>query len=256
MKSGKYAKNRKNHDVIEYNGKRYNYDQLYNLIKDTEFKTVGDDVDYKVTRGISLDTNKPCVFILFEETTTKTDWKNNFLFFPKSSKAYKGWKHKLVFNLGFFSAYQSARDEFLNDVINEIYSLPTDDFDIIVCGFSYGATITQIACEDIYEHFNIKPIFIGYEGANPCSNHRTKKYVENILNKDYSIMFVNQNDIVPRCPPFPFGRRIESITYYMKHKLKYPFLFPLIRSLIDSIKNTEKYHTKVDEAIKEYMEVE
>lgn len=253
MKNGKFVKDRKNHDVLEFQGKRYSYDSLYNLIKDIDYKKIGQDVDYLVSSGISLDTKKPCVLVLFQESDSNEDWIHNLLFFPKKARAYKGWKHRLTFHMGFFIAYQSARDEFLIDVRKEINKLPTDDFDIIVSGWSYGASITQIVCEDLHEHFKKRPIFIGYEGANPCCNRHTRKYVENCLDLEHSIMFWNGNDAVNMLPPFPFGRKIKDIIYRLKEKPKFPFLFPIIRTLIDTIKNTRYYHTKVDEAILKMM---
>ena len=169
----------------------------------------------------------------------------------------------LVFTLGlfygFYREYQSARDEIrqylsplLQDLAKEQNCL-IQDLKMYVFGWSLGGSITPIAVEDIFETYKIKPVVIPYEGANPCESFHTRKYVQSCFHEE-SICFVYSNDIVPRCAPF-FGRKIKDYIYYLDdHKCKFPFYF--IKKIISFIKDTEYYHTSVDEGIRKYMPTE
>lgn len=242
MKTGKKVKDFKNKVIFTFEGKDYDYAGIYNLIKDLDYKKVGKDMDYLV-KEVSVNGEKAiCLFL--QESASDEDWKSNLTFWPKSTKAYKGWKNKLKFHKGFFEEYQSGRD----NILAEIKELLSDDVKkIFVTGWSNGASTAPIACEDIYFHFGIKPIFIGYEGAQPCANRHTRNVIQNIL-ADGSISFVYGMDIVPRMPPF--YPKFKQIIYYFKVKEKFP---SLIRKFISIFTKTAYYHCNVDKAINEFM---
>jgi hypothetical protein len=257
MNMGKLVKDRKNKNIFNYNGKDYNYADIYNLIKDLNYHKSGEDCDWNIIRVHDIEDNKDCYCVVFQESTTTKDWIHNFDFLPRPTKAYKGWKHKLIYHDGFYREYQSARDEiksFLSPLLQDLaieQSCHIDELKLYVIGWSLGASIAPIALEDFHETYAIKSTLIAYEGANPCESLHTRKYLMSCINLKESISFVYSNDVVCRCAPI-FGKRLKDITYYLNdHKCKFPFYF--IKKIISFIKDTEYYHCNVDKGIFKHM---
>lgn len=260
MKTGKSVKDRKNRLVFNYNNKNYTYDEIYNLVRTLDYHKSGEDCDWNIIRVHDIKDDKDCYCLIFEESTTNENWKHNFDFLPHPIKAYKGWKHRLVYHDGFYREYQSARDEIhsylkllLEDLAKE-QSYNIEELKLYVIGFSLGGSIAPIASEDCYERYGIKPTLIAFEGANPCESLHTRNYLMSCMNLDESIAFVYSNDFVPRCAPF-FGKKLKDIIYYLDdHKCKFPFY--CIKKIISFIKDTKYYYTHTDEGIKKYMPTE
>lgn len=259
MKTGKLVKNKINKKIFNYDGKDYDYAEIYNLIKNLEYHKTGEDCDWTIIRVHDYISEKDCYCVAFQESTTDEDWKHNFNFLPHPTKAYKGWKNKLIYHSGFYNEYQSARDE-INSYLSQLLadlsieqSCSVKDLKLYVIGWSLGASIAPIASEDFHEIYGLKPSMIIYEGANPCENFHTSKYVGSCIAED-SISFVYSNDIVCRCPPI-FGRYLKDIIYYIDdHRCKFPFY--LIKKMISFIKDTAYYHCNTDIGIKKYMSTE
>ena len=260
MKTGKFVKDKKNQNIFIYNDVVYNYADIYNLIKDLDYHKSGEDCDWNIIRVHDIKDDKDCYCVVFQETTTKEDWKHNFDFFPRPIKAYKGWKNRLVYHDGFYKEYKSARDEikaYLSPLLQDLateQSCYINELKLYVIGWSLGGSIAPIALEDFYEIYTIKPTLIIYEGANPCESLHTRNYLMKCMNTDESIAFVYSNDFVPRCAPF-FGKKLKNIIYYLNdHKCKFPFYF--IKKIISFITDTEYYHCNVDKGIIKYMPTE
>lgn len=259
MKTGNCVKDRKNSSIFTYNNVTYTYDTIFQLIKDLEYHKTGEDCDWNIIRVHDIKTDKDCYCVVFQETDSASDWFHNFNFFPESTKAYKGWKNHLVYHKGFFDEYQSARDEirkYLSPLLQDLskeQSCPIPELRLYVTGWSLGGGISQIAMEDFYETYGIKPIMITYEAPNPSENCHTKKYLTSCLHEE-SILFVYSNDIVCRCPPF-CGKILNDYVYYIDDK-KCKFPFYLIKKLISFICDTRYYHTHIDDGIRKYMPTE
>lgn len=260
METGKLVKNRKNHNLFEYDGKTYKYDDVFNLIKDLSYHTTGLDCDWQIIRVHDLSEDKDCFCLIFQESTSKTDWLCDFLFFPKKVKICNTSHQCFVFHKGFYEQYNSAKDDIKENLTPLLKSLAEEehclisDLKLYVMGWSLGAFIAQIAMWDMFETYKIKSVLISYEGGNPCYNRRTRNYLMNCLNEKESITFVYSNDIVPRLPPI-FGKPLKDIRFYLNdHKCAFPFY--IIKKIISFIKDTEYYHNHVDEGINNYMNKE
>lgn len=257
MKTGKLVKDRQNREIFIYDNKSYKYDDIYNLIKDLDYHTSGKDCDWTIIRVHDILSDKDCYALFFEETSSKEDAWHDAEFLPRPVKAYKGWKNHLVYHYGFYEEYHSAQDEIhsylkplLEDLAKE-QNCEVKDLKLYVSGWSLGGSIAPIASEDCFERYGIKPILIAYEGANPCESLHTRNYLMKCINTEESIAFVYSNDIVPRCAPI-FGKKLKDIIYYLDdNKCKFPFY--IIKKIISFIKDTEYYHTHVDDGIRKYM---
>lgn len=260
MKIGKLVKDRKNHSIFSYNNKIYTYDKIFQLIKDMDYHKSGEDCDWNIIRVHDIKDDKDCYCVMFQESDSDEDWSHNFNFLPCPTRAYKGWKHHLIYHKGFFKEYQSARDEIhsylkplLEDLAKE-QNCELKDLKLYVSGWSLGGSIAPIASEDCYERYGIKPILIAYEGANPCESLHTRNYLMKCINTEESIAFVYSNDIVCRCAPI-FGKKLKDIIYYLDdHKCKFPFY--LIKKIISFIKDAQYYHSNADKGILEFMPFE
>jgi hypothetical protein len=260
MKTGRLVKDRKNKAIFVYEDECYSYDTLYTLVRTMEYHKSGEDCDWNIIRVHDIKDDKDCYCVVFQESTTSEDWIHNFDFLPRPVKAYKGWKHRLVYHDGFYREYQSARDEIKSYLSPLLQDLATEqkceikELKLYVIGFSLGGSIAPIAMEDFYETYNMKPILIAFEGANPCESIHTRNYLMKCLNTEESIAFVYSNDFVPRCVPI-FGKKLKKIIYYLNdHKCKFPFYF--IKKIISFIKDTAHYHLTVDEGIRNYMPID
>ena len=157
--------------------------ELYNLICDTQYNKVGIDVDYKI---LVIDRT---IYLLFQETTNKIDWRTNFNFPLKLYKKY--YVHK-----GFATAYKSANDIIMNELKQVM--IEHSDSNIVVAGWSYGGAMSQLAVEDIYYRFNIKPILVTF-GAPRIFFTGIKHFRESV---NCAFMYANINDVVTKVVPY------------------------------------------------------
>jgi predicted lipase len=109
--------------------------QLLDLTIKGDWITSGNDVQYKI------DKIDDTLYIAFQWTESKIDWKQNFKFVIKP---YRNMKDLWFVHKGFIENYKSVRDE-INDKIKYY------DFDrIVVLGYSHGAALATLCYEDLY----------------------------------------------------------------------------------------------------------
>lgn len=121
--------------------------EVFKMIRDVEYTTSGIDVDWTV----KVDEVEKTVWLIFEESDGKQDWKTN-LNFP--AKLYKKQKHFFLLHRGYGKAWKSCNDEVMKAFITEVMKNP--DYEIKVTGWSYGGAMALIAAEDFYFRTNIK----------------------------------------------------------------------------------------------------
>ena len=172
MKTGKSVKDRKNRVVFNYNNKDYTYDDIYNLVRTLDYHKSGEDCDWNIIRVHDIKDDKDCYCVMFEESTTDEDWKHNFDFLPRPIKAYKGWKHRLVYHDGFYREYQSARDEIhshlkllLEDLAKE-QNCNIDELKLYTIGFSVseaGFSIFEYTSMNLFTVIQFTLYFVAIE---------------------------------------------------------------------------------------------
>lgn len=187
--------------------------ELFNMIKSIrhdEYTTSGDDVQWI----IKIDADERVVRLIFEESSgdwKSRDWKNN-LNFPvriyKSlpSKIYKKQTSCIKAARGWGNAYKSC-----NDVIMKALLLSADifpDYEIHICGWSYGGAMSVLAAEDFYYRTGKKASVFTFGAPKPLWGKKTQEYVISCVNtaRQYS----HVNDCVPLMPPLPGYKRLRS----------------------------------------------
>ena len=237
----------KNQNVFTWAGTTYDYVGIYGLIKAIDYQQIN-NTNFKVLEATSEYDGKKAAVIIFQDSKGAKDYLDDLKFFPKKAKAYKGWDNKLVYCKGFYEQYQDARDE----VIKQVEAVHADT--IIITGWSLGGGIAPICAEDMHYHFGIKPIVIGYEAPNPCSNRATRKAVYNAIDLKRSVFFINEDDLVPQVPFAPIAWRLNDVTIWLKTK-NGKFTAKPHFNLIRCLKSQIIWHTKADETIKKYFEL-
>lgn len=105
--------------------------KFYNIKTYSNYKKIGNDLDYAV---IVTDNS---IILQFQETTSKTDWKNNFSFLPARLKI--GDKY-IWTTRGYKRAYSDIPlDEFKRACVE----LP--DYNRVIRGWSFGSAMAKIA---------------------------------------------------------------------------------------------------------------
>lgn len=107
----------------------------------TDYKTVGDDIDYKVY----IDDQAEEVVLLFKESDSRNDWKNNFLAFPWPLKLELSYSNnKTVWTTyGYAHAYESANTVPILELLQEASHHP--EYKVCIRGWSFGSAMAKIA---------------------------------------------------------------------------------------------------------------
>lgn len=168
------------------------YEKLFNLIEDTEYETVGIDVQYQIKKIDGI------LYLLFQESTSKKDWEINFDF---PVKVYKKQENTILAHRGFVKAWKSCNDIIMDNFIKAI----TDEYKminkIVIAGWSYGGAMAQLAAEDLHFRTHIKPVLITYGSPKILFGRKPKKYFTSCIDKE-SKQFANRSDLVTKVPPF------------------------------------------------------
>lgn len=176
--------------------------ELFNLIKSIkhdEYVTSGDDVQWI----IKVDEVNKIMRLIFEESAGKTDWKNNFNF---PVKLYKKQESCILAARGWGNAYKSCNDEVMRAMDLALEIAP--DYEIHICGWSYGGAMSLLAAEDFYYRFHKKASVFTFGAPKPLWGKRTRDYVRSCVKEVHQYSHVN--DCVPLCPPLPGYTRLVT----------------------------------------------
>jgi triacylglycerol lipase len=171
--------------------KRLNY--LFRRCLNADYIHSGDAADYAVKR------NGNSLYLFFQWSQGKRDWKNNFDFPARSySNGGKCW----FVHRGFLKVWKSVRNEIENKVLSELADYPVKE--IICVGYSHGAALAGLATEDMKFMFGDSVAVYGYGFGCP-------RFVWGIIPREVKMRFSgftpirNIPDIVTHLPPAVLG---------------------------------------------------
>lgn len=175
-------------------------DELYNLIGNISYTTIGDSVDY----AIIPDHEEKKIRILFQCSISKRDWINNLMFFPAIH--YVKWC--LFFGArGWLNAWETAQEEILSKILEAKQNYP--EYKIQIAGHSYGGTI---AIWTVIEYFfrtkNKVDELITFGAAKPLIG-LIMPIVTRFFVK-YTKQYSHWQDLVTYLPPLPFYWRLNT----------------------------------------------
>ena len=143
--------------------------ELFKLIKVTDYEKVGLDVDY----CIMVYPEEKSIYLLFAGSNSDIDWKIDFNF---PAKPYKHQTTTLMVHRGFIRAWKSAND-FIMEKLRDIATF-YKDFEIYVTGWSYGGAMAILAGEDYFYRYSRKVRLITYGAPKILSGEKSRRYVE------------------------------------------------------------------------------
>lgn len=166
-------------------------DKIFKLIQDARYITSGLDVDW----ATFIDIDKT-LYVLFQGSTTKSDWVHNFEVWPMPCKPYKNMKHTWYCHAGIAKMYKSVRDE-IRDAVELIQEdLPCTK--IIVAGHSQGGGIAQLCAEDL-AYIGNKVECVTFGSPKVFYGSGAKDHIGSLGLR--AMCYQNGSDIVPTVPP-------------------------------------------------------
>lgn len=148
------------------------------------------------------DSINDILYIYFEPTNCKQDWKTNFNFFKKNVKNVfpikGGYYHRGFLNR--FLAYQSL------DIMKDAGRLNK----IIISGFSYGSAVAVLYALKFSIKYNINNIQVILFGCPRVGNKAFNKFYNSKIHSTINI--VNGSDIVTKIP-FKWLGFLQFITF-------------------------------------------
>lgn len=177
--------------------------EIYQKILSAKYKHIGEE-----TASYCTERKGNTLYIYFEWSNGKTDWKNNFNF---PAKPYRDMKNRWYAHRGFLRVWKAIEPH----LQAEICDLSINK--IIIGGYSHGAAIAVLCYE--YCKFNRPDAHIeGYGYGAP-------RVVWGFLRKEVKkrfggfVVIRNGKDIVTHVPPAIFGfRHIGNILHIGRNK--------------------------------------
>ena len=154
----------------------------------------------------SIEVDANTLYILFEWSDGKEDWKNNFDF---PAKPYKRMTDKWYCHRGFLRVWKAMRYE-IEECVAETLKEHPEITDIIIVGYSHGGAMALLATEDMTYLYGDKFNVSGYGFGAP---RVLWGYVPKAVRERISAFTTVRNipDIVTHVPPKVFGYRDVNI---------------------------------------------
>jgi hypothetical protein len=187
--------------------------------------------EYSAEYQVRFDEARNCIQVILQQTASKSDWKVNFDFPAKFYDKFT-FENKLIqlrIHRGWGNMWLVCQSAVRMKVAKLLKEHP--DCYIEVFGWSLGSGMAQLAAEDIYFKFGVKPYLYTYGSVKPFYGEDTYNFVKSCCAEAYN--FYDHCDIVGYMVPF-FCKAIN----HCKVKLEKFSLIKLFKP------NT--YHTKYD----------
>lgn len=148
------------------------------------------------TASFAFERDGDTLYIYFEKSNGKTDWKNNFDF---PAKPYRDMQNKWFAHRGFLKVWKVIEPHLKEEILDENVK------HIVIGGYSHGAAIAVLCHE--YCKYNRSDILI--EGYGFGCPRVVWGYLQEAVKQRFEGFTVIRNgcDIVTKVPPKIFGYR-------------------------------------------------
>lgn len=215
----------------------------YNGIKTNLKLPIFKEIDYKSSPKkkrsnrilqycVRYDKERQCIQVIFQQTASLSDWKVNFNFKENIYDSFL-WNGKIIqlkCHRGWKQMWLAGQDQIRKEIKFLLAKFP-DSF-IEIFGWSLGSGIAQLAAEDVYHYFKIKPYLYTFGSVKPFYGEESHLFLLQCCQECYN--FMNNNDIVTKMPPFKGWFAINPIKVSFNKTCLFRFLNPW------------KYHTCYD----------
>ena len=168
-----------------------NRQELFKLIKKSEYEKVGLDVDY----NILVYPEEKTIYLLFAGSNSDIDWKIDFNF---PCKPYKRQTTCLMIHRGFIKAWKSANDIIINKLRDIVDFHP--GYELFITGWSYGGAMAILAGEDYFYRTGKRSRLITYGAPKIISGTNSVIYLRGCFKTVEQ--YGQYNDIVTRVAIF------------------------------------------------------
>lgn len=188
--------------------------------------------EYIADYQVRFDEERNCIQVIMQQTSSKSDWLVNFNFASKiyDKFTFEGKLIQLKVHRGWGGMWLVCQQTIRAKIATILEEHP--DCFIEVFGWSLGSGLAQLAAEDIYFKFGIKPYLYTYGSVKPFYGKDTYNFVKSCCEEAYN--FYDHCDIVGYMVPFLGWRAIN----HCKVKLEKFSIIKLFKPAI--------YHTKYD----------
>lgn len=165
---------------------------LFNHLRSVDYHTTGKNLDWR----IEVDNVENKIRVMFQESNQNSDWFFNFCF-PFSLTIIGGMPY--IFSSGWWICWCSSKELILHTIMKCWVKYP--DYEIEICGYSFGGAIAQICGVEVYERLGIKPSLITFGSPKPFfllwSKFMARRCFKSIT------QYAHRSDIVTWCVPLP-----------------------------------------------------
>lgn len=195
---------------------------LFDYIKKADYTTTGEHVDWT----IYVDSENNIVYLLFQETCGKIDWRVNFDFKCADyiMQNDDGSKITLQFHEGWANAWNSCDYQVIEAFVKVLLEHP--GYKPWLGGWSYGGAMTMPPIKDYHnivrnlikegKDLDLYPNITAFGVPKPIHLEKTQKILRSWCG-DVVQMFCHPNDIVTKQPPFKDYCRLDTTSVGKKH---------------------------------------
>ena len=186
-----------------------NVSDLFYICANGIFENVGDYVSYNITKVVDDDYNSYHtdrkyykLYIYFQASKEKSDWKANFHFFKtlRKRKPYNDMNVSYKVHSGFLACWKEVKDVIKEAIRDE------DISGITIVGYSHGAALATLCHECCwYNRPDLRNnlLTLAFEAPRIYGGFKVKKELKERWENCY--VFRNKNDLVTHLPPRIFG---------------------------------------------------
>ena len=160
--------------------------------------------NYTAEYQVRFDTQRNCIQVILQQTTSISDWRVNLDFPSKfyDKFTFDGRLIQLKIHRGWGNMWLVCQTAIRIEVAKLLQEHPNCYIEIF--GWSLGSGLAQLAAEDIYFKFGIKPYLYTYGSVKPFFGKDTYNFVKACCAEVYN--FYDHCDIVGYMVPL-FGWR-------------------------------------------------